>query len=117
MQSLSDAGHILQVFNERGHLVKTAHAEVKDQAFQPIRKAESLFLTSKRFNRRTCCWLMANSLFKKCYCCRTKPINCKPSSLSIGKRLVAGKITSVLVRAQLLCVQDACQSEMLEKLS
>lgn len=115
VQSLSDAGHILQVFDENGQLVKTAHAEIKDQAFEPDSQGRIFIPYVEAAQTQNVLLVDGDFASQEVLLLQNEAYQLQARFIVDRQALVAGTITSVLVRAQLQCSGRPVSLKLLEK--
>ncbi len=115
VQSLSDAGHVLQVFDERGQLVKTAHAEMKDRAFEPDSQGRIFIPYVESVQTQNVLLVDGDFASQEMLLLQNEAYQLQANFVIDRQALVAGTICSVLVRAQLQCTGRPVSLKLLEK--
>ena len=115
VQSLSDAGHVLQVFDERGQLVKTAHAEIKDQAFEADSQGRIFIPYVESAQTQSVLLVDGDFASQETLLLQNETYQLQAKFVIDRQALVAGTISSVLVRAQLQCSGRPVSLKLLEK--
>lgn len=115
VQSLSDAGHILQVFNEKGELVKSAHAEIKDQAFAADSQGRIFIPYVESVQSQNVLLVDGDFASQETLLLQNEVYSLHAKFVIDRQALVAGTISSVLVRAQLQCSGRPMSLKLLEK--
>ena len=115
LQQLSDAGHVLRIVDDRGQIVKSAHVEINDRAFESdssgrilipyveSAKTESILLVDGEFASQEQLAMQAESY------------QLQAGFLLDRQALVAGTQASLLVRSSLLCNGRPTSLRLLDK--
>ena len=115
VQSLGDAGHMLQVFDERGELVKTAHAEIKDRAFEADSQGRIFIPYLESVQTQHVLLVDGDYAALEALLLQNETYQLQARFVIDRQALVAGTIASVLVRAQLQCAGRPISLKLLEK--
>ncbi len=114
VQTLSDAGHILQVFDENGQLVKSAHAEIKDQSFEADSQGRIFIPYVESVQTQNVLLVDGDFASQETLMLQNETYQLQARFIIDRQALVAGTISSVLVRAQLQCAGRPVSLKLLE---
>ncbi len=115
VQSLSDAGHVLQVLDEQGRLVKTAHAEIKDQSFEADSQGRIFIPFVESVQTQHVLLVDGDFASQETLILQNESYQLQARFIIDRQALVAGTTSSVLVRAQLQCTGRPVSLKLLEK--
>lgn len=115
VQSLSDVGHMLQVFDEAGQQVKTAHAEIKDQSFAADSQGRIFIPYVEAVQTQNVLLVDGEFASQEALLLQNETYQLQARFVIDRQALVAGTIASVLVRAQLQCTGRPVSLKLLEK--
>ncbi|MCC6509716.1 MAG: hypothetical protein IT423_11445, partial [Pirellulaceae bacterium] len=115
VQQLSDSGHVLQVYDERGQLVKTAHAEIGDRSFEGDSEGRIVIPYGEQTITQNVLLVDGDFAAQDLLIHQRESYRLQAKFIIDRQALVAGTTSSVLVRAQLDCLDRPTSLELLEK--
>lgn len=115
LQQLTDAGHVLRIIDDRGQIVKSAHAEINDRAFESDSAGRILIPYSENAHAENVLLVDGEFASREQLQLEQEAYRLEAGFIVDRQTLVAGSQASVLVRARLECNQRPVSLRLLEK--
>ncbi|MGN6546639.1 MAG: hypothetical protein ACTHK7_16410, partial [Aureliella sp.] len=115
VQQLTDAGHLLQIYDESGEIIKTAHVEINDRAFEPDSEGRILIPYSETTHTENILLVDGDFASQEPLALQSESYQLQAGFVIDRQALVAGTQAGVLIRSRLTCNGRPVSLQLLEK--